>query len=416
MNKQIEEIVRKAKEIARQESDSEPEPGLVSPINWPVTCEVKPGLEGAITGQTEIGYVNGPKGWLIYRGLDVFDLSEFSSFEETSYLLLFGNLPTATEFESFNQKLQDYRTLPDEIYDLLDLLPVKQAHPMSTLRTVVSVLGMMDPQADITTVKMESEIAIKLIAQFVTITGAIARIRRGEQPLQPNKNLSLAADLIRMMTGKDPGEEDTRIMDICLILHADHGMNASTFASMVVNSSLSDMYSTVVAGIGSLKGPLHGGANEAVLADLEEIGSKDNVQAWYSLSKVGKRRIMGFGHRVYKAYDPRARILHPLADMISKRNPEVRRLYETAAELEKWVVGDLGKEKGIFPNVDFYSGIVYTAMNIEKAMFTPIFAVSRMSGWGARALEYLKNNRIFRPRAVYLGPLHVEYTPIDQRG
>lgn len=415
MKKYIEEIVRQAKVRARQESDAEPEPGLISPVQWPVNCDVKQGLEGAITGQTEIGYVNGPKGWLIYRGLDCFDLSEHSTFEETSYLLLFGKLPSKTEMDEFMAKLNSYRTLPDEALRLLDSLPVKSAHPMSTLRTIVSALGMMDPNSDVTTVKAETEVAIKLIAQIVTITGAIARIRKGEKPLAPDTSLSLAADLVRMMTGKMPNEEDARIMDICLILHADHGMNASTFSTMVVNSSLSDMYSSIVAGIASLKGPLHGGANEAVLADLEEIGSVDNVQAWYSLSKVGKRRVMGFGHRVYKAYDPRARILHPLAELLSRRDPNVRRLYDTAAELEKWVVGDLGKEKGIFPNVDFYSGIVYTAMGIEKAMFTPIFAVSRMSGWGARALEYLKNNRIFRPRAVYVGPLHVEYVPIEER-
>ncbi len=415
MNKQIEEIVRRAKEKARQETDAEPEPGLISPIQWPVTCEVKQGLEGAITGQTEIGYVNGPKGWLIYRGLDVFDLSEFSNFEETAYLLLLGKLPNKAEFEEFNAKIKAYKELPDEAYALLEKLPIKQAHPMSSLRTMVSAMGMMDPTADVTTVRAETEVAIKLTAQMVTLTGAIARIRKGEKPLHPDKDLPLATDLLRMMTGKMPSEEDARVMDICLILHADHGMNASTFAAMVVNSSLSDMYSSVVAGIGSLKGPLHGGANEAVLADLEEIGSVDNVQAWYSLSKVGKRRVMGFGHRVYKAYDPRARVLHPLADLLSQRHPEVRRLYEVAEELEKWVVGDLGKEKGIFPNVDFYSGIVYAAMGIEKAMFTPIFAVSRMAGWGARSAEYLKNNRIFRPRAVYLGPLHVDYVPIAER-
>lgn len=415
MNKQIEEIVRQAKIRARQESDAEPEPGLISPVKWPVACEVKPGLEGAITGETEIGYVNGPKGWLIYRGLDVFDLSEHSNFEETSYLLMFGKLPNKAEMDEFTTRLNSYRTLPDEALELLNCLPVKTAHPMSTLRTIVSALGMMDPHADVTTVKAETEVAIQLIAQIVTLTGAIARIRRGEKPLAPDPSLPLATDLVRMMTGKNPSVEDARVMDICLILHADHGMNASTFAAMVVNSSLSDMYSSIVSGIASLKGPLHGGANEAVLADLEEIGSVDNVQAWYSLSKVGKRRIMGFGHRVYKAYDPRARVLHPLAELLSRRDPNVRRLYDTAAELEKWVVGDLGKEKGIFPNVDFYSGIVYTAMGIDKAMFTPIFAVSRMAGWGARALEYLKNNRIFRPRSVYVGPLHVDYVPIKER-
>jgi citrate synthase len=413
---EIQEIVRQAKEVAYKEVDSEPEPKLTGSLDWPVQCEVKPGLEGAITGSSTIGYVNGPKGWLIYCGLDVFDLSEHSNFEETAYLLLYGKLPTQSEFDTFNRKLEKYRPLPREIFPLLETLPIRETHPMSSLRTIISMLGMFDKQADDTSVDAETEIAIKLLAQITTATGAIARIRQGEKPLPPDKDLPLAADLIRMMTGKAPNEEDAKVMDICLILHADHGMNASTFSAMVVNSSLSDMYSTVVAGIGSLKGPLHGGANEAVLADLEEIGSPGDVDHWYSKSRVGKRKVMGFGHRVYKAYDPRARILHPLADLLSKRDPKTRTLYETAVELEKRVVGDLGKEKGIFPNVDFYSGIVYSAMGIEKAMFTPIFAVSRMAGWGARSIEYLKNNRIFRPRAVYVGPLHVVYDPIEERG
>lgn len=411
----IKEIIRKAKEIAYQETDSEPEPSLTGSLEWPVKCEVKPGLDGAIAGATEIGYVNGPKGWLLYRGLDTFDLSEHSNFEETSYLLLYGKLPTASEFAAFDKKLKSYRTLPEPVRQALQVLPIRDCHPMASLRTLVSILGMMDPKEDDTSVANETEISIKLLAQLATLTGAISRIRADAQPLDPDPSLSLAADLVRMMTGKAPSEEDARVMDICLILHADHGTNASTFASMVVNSSLSDMYSSIVAGIGSLKGPLHGGANEAVLADLEEIGSPDNVDAWYDRARESKRKVMGFGHRVYKAYDPRARVLHPLADLLTQRDPENRNLYEIAVRLESRVVGDLGKEKGIFPNVDFYSGLVYSAMGIDKAMFTPIFAVSRMAGWGARTLEYLKDNRIFRPRAVYVGPIRVDYAPIQER-
>ena len=204
-------------------------------------------------------------------------------------------------------------------------------------------------------------------------------------------------------------------MDVALILHADHGMNASTFTTMVVNSSLSDMYSSISAGIGSLKGPLHGGANERVLYDLDEIGSPENVEPWFRKARETKRKVMGFGHRVYKAYDPRARILKPLADMLSERNPEHRKLFEIAVKLDDIVCAELGKEKKVFPNVDFYSGIVYRAMGIETPMFTPIFAVSRVSGWTARVLEYLAQNRIFRPRAVYVGPIKQDYVPIEQR-
>jgi citrate synthase len=412
----ISEIIRKAKEIARRETDNEPEPNVTGKLDWPVTCEVKPGLDGAIAGSTTIGYVNGSKGWLIYRGLDVFELSEHSTFEETSYLLLFGSLPTKSQMEEFQAKLRAYRAVPQAVYDVLKTLPVDKAHPMSSLQTAVSALGMLDPKTNDTSVANETEIAIKLIAQFPTITGAIARLREGKTPLDPNPDLSLAADLCRMITGKDPSEEAARIMDVCLILHADHGSNASTFTTMVVNSSLSDMYSSIVAGIGSLKGPLHGGANEAVLADLKEIGSPENTEAWYRKSRESKRKVMGFGHRVYKAYDPRARVLQPLAELVSLPNEEDRKMYETARILEKLVIDELGKEKSIFPNVDFYSGIVYDAIGIEKEMFTPIFAVSRVSGWTARVLEYLKDNRIFRPRAVYIGPINVDYVPIDQRG
>ncbi|MCG3197549.1 MAG: citrate synthase/methylcitrate synthase [Candidatus Omnitrophica bacterium] len=412
----IEEIVRKAKEKAYQETDSEPDPSLTTAIQWPVTCEIGPGLEDAITCESKVGYVNGPKGWLIYCGLDTFDLSQKSSFEETAYLLLYGKLPTLKEFEDFKAKLSKYRALPSEIEPYLERLPIRENHAMTGLRTLVSILGMLDPDADDTSVEAQTEVVIKMIARFPTVVGAISRIRAGEKPLAPDPSQSLAADFIRMMTGKQPSPDDARVMDICLILHADHGINASTFASMVVNSSMSDMYSSLVAGIGSLKGPLHGGANEAVLHTLEEIGDPAKVDGWYEESRAKKRKVMGFGHRVYKAYDPRARVLHPLAELLSQRDPEIRKLYDIAEKLEKLVVGDLGAKKGVFPNVDFYSGIVYAAMGIDKAMFTPIFAVSRVTGWGARTIEYLKNNRIFRPQDVYVGPLRVEYVPIQERG
>jgi len=412
----IQEIITKAKQQARRETDSEPEPSLTGEFEWPAPCEVKPGLDGAIACTTKIGYVNGSKGWLIYCGIDIFDLCENSSFEETAYLLLFGNLPTRSEFDAFESKLRTYRSVPSEIIDQIKNLRSYQPHPMASLQTAVSMLGDMDPTADDPSVEAETEVAIKLTAQMTTLVGAIARIRAGAEPLAPDPDLPLGADLVRMMTGKTPSPEDARVMDIALILHADHGMNASTFTTMVINSSLSDMYSSVAGGIGSLKGPLHGGANEAVLEDLREIGAPDKVDEWYEEARKTKRKVMGFGHRVYKAYDPRARILEPMADLLSNRSPENRQLYETAVVLEKKVVEELGATKSIFPNVDFYSGIVYDAMGIESAMFTPIFAASRIAGWTARTLEYLKDNRIFRPRAIYVGPLHVDHEPIEERG
>lgn len=416
MTSQIEAIINEAKSKAYRETDSEPEAALTTSVSWPVDCKVGMGLEGAVACETTIGYVNGSKGWLIYRGLDCFDLSVHSTFEETSYLLIYGKLPTAAELAAFNKKLAEYRVLTDEEWAAVNALPLGKAHPMSDLRTAVSVLGLLDPTSEDTSVEAETEVALKLLAKVPALTGITARVRKGEKPLQADPSLSLAADLIRMMTGTVPSDENAKVMDICLILHADHGMNASTFTSMVVNSSLSDMYSSIVAGIGSLKGPLHGGANEAVLDTLAEIGSPDRVEEWYKEARAKKRKVMGFGHRVYKAYDPRARILLPLADLLSKEHPEVRPLFETALKLEQVVISELGKEKKIFPNVDFYSGIVYTAMGIETAMFTPIFAVSRVAGWTARVLEYLKNNRLFRPRGIYVGPAYVEYVPVDKRG
>ncbi|MFQ6048779.1 MAG: citrate/2-methylcitrate synthase [Phycisphaerae bacterium] len=412
---EINQLIREAAVKARQETDSEPEPKLTGSCEWPVACELGRGLEGAIACETQIGYVNGTKGWLVYRGYNCFDLAERSSFEESSYLLLFGHLPTKGQLSDFQAKLVGYRAVPQAVIDVLKSLPTARTHPMSALRTAVSVLGMLDERADDTSVEAETEVAIKLIAQMATCAGAIARLRQGQEPLAPDGSLSHAANFLYMMTGRKPDAKTERVMDVSLILHADHGMNASTFTTMVINSSLSDMYSSIVGGIGSLKGPLHGGANERVLYDLQEIGNPENVQSWFEQARKAKRRVMGFGHRVYKAYDPRARILGPLAETLSQANAEHRRMYETAARLDSLVCAELGKEKKVFPNVDFYSGLVYRAMGIETAMFTPIFAVSRVSGWCARVLEYLKDNRIFRPRAVYTGPITAEYVPIEQR-
>lgn len=411
----VNDLIRKAAIKAAEETDHAPEPGLTKEITWPVEASLGRGLEGAISNTTKIGYVNGAKGWLIYRGYNCFDLAEKSSFEETAYLLLYGKLPNKSELAGFKDKLIAYRPIPEQLYAVLRAVPAAKSHPMSVLATGISALGNLDDDAEDTSVENETEIAIKLTAQMATIAGAIARIRAGKEPVAANPELSHAGNFLYMMTGRMPDETSERIMDAALILHADHGMNASTFTTMVVNSSLSDMYSSVVAGIGSLKGSLHGGANEAVLYDLEEIGSSENVESWFAKARETKRKVMGFGHRVYKAYDPRARILGPIAELMARNNPEAKKLYDTAVVLEKQVCSVLGAEKKIFPNVDFYSGIVYKAMGIETAMFTPIFAVSRIAGWTARTLEYLADNRLFRPRAVYTGPIKADYIPIDQR-
>lgn len=259
------------------------------------------------------------------------------------------------------------------------------------------------------------EIAYRLVAGLGTITAAIARIRQGRLPIEPDPELGFAANFLYMTTGQRPSKTAERLMDISLILHMDHGMNASTFAAMLVASTQSDLFHCVGAGIGALSGPLHGGANEAVVHMLEEIGGPENVEDWFRKARAEKRKIMGFGHRVYKTYDPRARVLKPLAELVTKDNPEITRLYETALKLEEVVIKELGQEKKIFPNVDYYSGLIYKGLGFEPCMFTPIFAVSRVVGWVARCLEYLENNRIFRPRAVYSGPVGNEYIPLEER-
>jgi citrate synthase len=259
------------------------------------------------------------------------------------------------------------------------------------------------------------ESCYSLIAGVASIAAAIARIRQGRLPIEPNPELSHAANLIYMMTGRRPDPLEERVMDIALILHADHGMNASTFATMVVASTLSDIYFSVGSGIAALNGPLHGGANEQVLRTLREIGGSQKVKPWFAKARKKKQKIMGFGHRVYKAYDPRARVLGPLAEFLTRNNKKVRPLFKTAEALEKEVVSTLGAQKKIFPNVDFYSGLVYSSMEIPPELFTPIFAVSRVAGWTARVIEYLENNRIFRPRAMYIGPFNKKYIPTDRR-
>jgi citrate synthase len=412
---ELQALVRAAKEKAFHETSDEPEPAITGHHDWPIETKIGKGLEGAPATETLVGYVNGAKGWLVYRGINIFDLAEFSTYEETAYLLLYGNLPKKEELAVFTEKIRAAAPLSAATQRVLETIPTAKCHPMSSLRTAISVEGTVDPRADETTPEYEREIAIRLIGQMSTVTGAIARIRKGKDPISPDTSLGHAANLLYMMTGKKPDPAIERAMDLSLILHADHGMNASTFTTMVVNSSLSDLYGSVTAGIASLKGPLHGGANEKVLYDLEEIGSVENVDRWFDHAMETKRKVMGFGHRVYKAYDPRARIFGPLAGALADLDPDVKRLYEVAVRLDHRVCSQLGKEKKIFPNVDFYSGLIYRAMGIDTAMFTPIFAVSRVAGWTARAIEYLTDNRIFRPRAIYVGPISVPYVPMEKR-
>lgn len=411
----ITELILDAKKKAYDEIGPVDAPPPPADVAWPVNCDVKPGLEGAVAAGSKIGFVDGVRGALVYRGFDIFDLCAYSNFEEVSYLLIHGKLPTAEQLKEFSGHIRSKMNILQPTKKMLEVLPVQQLHPMKLLE-----VGMIGAHAEDSVRTGDDEVdsleaAYRVIAQMMTVTGMVARMRKDQPLVEPDPELSHAANLLYTMTGERPSETATRLMDVALILHADHGMNASTFTSMVVTSTLSDLYFAMSGGLGSLKGPLHGGANEAVLYDLEEIGSADAVDEWFKTAQQNKRKIMGMGHRVYKAYDPRARVLKPLAEKFSRENPSVHKLLETAERLEKVALEAMGKEKKIFPNVDFYSGLLYRAMGIETQMFTPLFAVSRVSGWVARCLEYRENNRIFRPRGIYTGLIDLQYVPIEQR-
>jgi citrate synthase len=448
---EITRIVLEAKAKAQAQTAHIPPMEVSQPLVWPVQCTVGPGLEGAIACESKVGYVNGEKGELNYRGYDIFDLCAHSTFEEVSFLLLHGHLPSKAEFAVFNEKLIKYRDIDDTLRLMLSF-PVEKMNTMSALRLGSGLLGhefspgpqegasedslvigtdedsisnatkpmgeqraIYEMRPDQAEVKDDFDSCYRLIAGLATITAAVARTREGKMPLDAMPELSHAGNFFYMMTGKLPTPQEERIMDIALILHADHGTNASTFASLVVASTLSDIYFSIGAGISALNGPLHGGANEQVLHMLNEIGSPKNVDAWFEKAAAAKKRVMGFGHRVYKACDPRARVLGPLAEHMSRSNPESSRLLSIAQKLEEKVVAKLGESKKIFPNVDLYSGILYGSMGIPSPMYTPIFAVSRVSGWTARVMEYLEHNRIFRPRARYVGPRDLQYVDIEKR-
>lgn len=367
------------------------------------------GLEDVPAAESVLTYIDGQEGKLYYLGIPIEEWAENSTYEEVALSLLLRRLPTKGELKVFDAALRSSRDLPEEVIEFIYNLP-PQAHPMSALRSVVSLLESYDEDAKRDDLDAKFRIALRLIAKFPTIVAYFDRVRKNLDIVRPNSSLSHAENFLYMLTGKIPTNYESKVMDVALILHADHEMNASTFASLVVASTLSDMYSTIVAGIGALKGPLHGGANEAVLKMFDEIGSVDNVEKYIEESLAQKKKIMGFGHRVYKAYDPRARILKKFAEELAKES----KYYEIAVKVEEYMMKKVA-QKGIFPNVDFYSGIVYNALGISTDLFTPIFAIARVAGWAAHVLEYLEDNRIFRPSSIYKGELDKKYIPIDQR-
>ncbi len=370
------------------------------------------GLEGIVAAISSISAIDGMEGKLIYRGIPIESLAKYSTFEETAYLILYGKLPKKNELDDFTKKLKNAREIPGNVKEALQVLP-PDPHPMDILKLAVSHIALYDPDKKNNDREAMMRKAIRIIAQIPTIVAYYHRIRSGKDIIPPDPNLNHAANFLYMLHGKVPEEEEARIFDIALILHQDHGMNASTFSAMVTASTLSDIHSAIVSAIGTLKGPLHGGANERVLDMLKEIGSKEKAEE-YVLNKLAEhKKIMGFGHRVYKSYDPRARILKQYAERLSDKYKD-RRWIEIGEKIEEVMIREVGK-KGIFPNVDFYSGIVYHFLGIPKDLFTPIFAISRSVGWCAHVYEYTASNRIFRPRALYNGPIDVEYIPIEKR-
>ncbi len=365
------------------------------------------GLEGIVATTSSISSII--DGVLTYRGIDIDDLAENATFEEVAYLLWYGKLPTASELEQLKSKLDQYAAIPSEVVEGIKLYP-KDTNSMAALRTAVSSLALYDPAAQDMSKEANVDKAIRLQAQLPTVIAAFARIREGKEPIAPKAGLSVAANFLYMLSGDEPDEVAVKALDQALVLHADHELNASTFAARVTVATLSDIYSGVVSAIGALKGPLHGGANEAVMVMLEEIGSPDNVESVINEKLANKEKIMGFGHRVYKNGDPRAKHLQKMSQELGKLKGNMD-LYNMSVHIEDIVTG----QKGLKPNVDFYSASVYTTLGIQRDLFTPIFAISRLSGWTAHILEQYDNNRLIRPRAEYTGPSNAKFIPIDQR-
>ena len=371
-----------------------------------------PGLAGVVAARSAIGFINGLEGILRYRGIRIEDLAASSSFEEVCYLLLFGALPTRGELETFDAELRAKRDVPAGIIDLLRALP-DSGHPMVALQAAVAAMGTFYPQLDVTDREGNRDAAVRLIASMPTITAAFDRIRKGLELVAPDMSLNHAANFVYMITGEKPDQEVTHLVDVCLVLHAEHGFNASTFTGRVVASTLANPYSVIAGAIGSLSGPLHGGANERVLHMLREVGSVEKAADFLHHMIDTKQKIMGLGHRVYKVKDPRASVLQGMAhDLFASHGATP--LYDIAHKIEAVAAERLGS-KGIYPNVDFYSGLVYEKLGIEVDLFTPVFAISRVAGWTAHWLEQLEDNRIFRPTQAYVGPTEAEYVDIGSR-
>lgn len=371
-----------------------------------------PGLEGVIGGVTSISEIDSDRSSLVYRGIDVHDLAEQGSFEETAYLLLYGRLPNRAELENFRETVGRERNVPDQIYTALKQLP-KGTHPMDMIRTAYSALASFDPDYEGDSLDHDANVrkAVRILATAGTMVANGHRIRQGLEPVKGKPEHSIAQNFLYIMGGGvEPDEYTVKVMDASLTLYAEHGYNASTFACRVCVATLSDLYSGVVTGIGTLKGRLHGGANEEAMYMLQEIGTPQNAEAWIRDALTNKKKIMGFGHREYKKGDSRAFYLTKVAKEIGQRKGDTK-WGEIADTLERVML----EEKGLYPNVDFPAAYAYFLLGIPIDLYTPIFVIARVSGWCAHAIEQLDNNRLIRPKCIYEGPHNQPFVPIDER-
>jgi citrate synthase len=375
-------------------------------------CEYKPGLEGIPAAQSSISWVNGEKGILEYRGISIEELASKSSFLETAYLLIWGKLPTRAEIEQFENDILYHRRIKYSIRDMMKCFP-DRGHPMDALQTSAAALGLFYSRRALDDPIYIRRAVVRLLAKIPTMVAAANQMRRGNDPIQPNDLLDYSSNFLYMLTERTPDPLSAKVFDTCLTLHAEHTINASTFSAMVTSSTLTDPYAVIASAVGTLAGPLHGGANEEVLVMLEEIGSVENVLPFIQSRIDSKNKIMGFGHRVYKVKDPRATILQNLAEQLFGLKGHDK-YYDIALEVERVVEEKLG-HKGIYPNVDFYSGLVYRKLGIPQDLFTPIFAIARVAGWLAHWKEQLAENRIFRPTQVYTGNHNMPYIAIEDR-
>jgi 2-methylcitrate synthase/citrate synthase II len=371
-----------------------------------------PGLEGVIAGESALCQVDEGAAGLRYRGYAIGDLAEWSSFEEVAYLLLLGRLPTRTELKKFCEELACHRSLPDPIQRFVEQVQPGM-HPMDVLRSGISLLGLSDPDAQNGSREANLRKSVRLLSQIPLLIADSHRVMAGERPTRPDRAGSFAEDLLHLAAGRkagDAGAAMAQALNVSLILYAEHEFNASTFSARVTASTMTDLHGAVTAAVATLKGPLHGGANEAVAAMLREIGSPDRAEPWLRDALAQKRRVMGFGHRVLRQGDARSAIIQRHAERLSHLCGD-RRWYETAATIERL----MREEKGLHPNLDFYTAVAYLLMGIPRELSTPLFVCSRITGWCAHVIEQQEHNRLIRPRALYTGPPPRTYEPLDQR-